>query len=259
MKSDNIGVCPPDAGAAELTRLAASHPSVLMMIEGTELLPRALGQMAAAAHAHKAALVYGDGEVHDVDRILPRFKPAWDPFLFLGHDYLGPVLVDSRIIKDLDPVPEEPAACLRLRLIMAAAENRICHLPFPVSQSSPNIRTDTRAYAHSDQHRQILQTSAFARQTGVEITAHSRYPHLNRLRFPLPKRPLVSIIIPTRDRADLLETCLTSLWRSTAYDAVEILIIDNGSIEQIPWIFSAGPKKKGHRLWPIPMPSTMRP
>lgn len=228
VKPDSIAVCPPNAGAAELMRLAASHLSVLLMVDGTELLPRALGQLAAAARDHQAALVYGDGEVRNSDRILPQFKPAWDPFFFLGYDYLGPVLVDSRIITDLDPVPEEPAACLRLRLIMAAAENRICHLPFPVSQSRP----DTRAHAHSDQCRQILQTSAFARQTGVDITAHPRYPHLNRLRFPLSKCPLVSIIIPTRDRADLLETCLTSLWRSTAYDAVEILIIDNGSTEQ---------------------------
>jgi GT2 family glycosyltransferase len=248
MKSDNIAVCPPDAGAAELIQLAASHPSVLLMVEGTELLPRALGQMAAAARDHKAALVYGDGEVLDTDRILPRFKPAWDPFLFLGHDYLGPVLVDSRIITDLDPVPEEPAVCLRLRLIMAAAENCICHLPFPLSQSNP----DTRAYAHSDQCRQILQTSAFARQTGVEITAHSRHPYLNRLRFPLPKRPLVSIIIPTRDRADLLETCLTSLWRSTAYDAVEILIIDNGSIEQNTLDFFRRAEEKGARIVAYP-------
>jgi GT2 family glycosyltransferase len=44
------------------------------------------------------------------------------------------------------------------------------------------------------------------------------------------------VIIPTRDRADLLEQCLVSLWNTTA-DAraagldLEILVVDNGSVE----------------------------
>jgi O-antigen biosynthesis protein len=237
LKPDRTAVCPPDADTAQLKRLAASHDSVLLMPESTEMLPSALGQMAAAARDHGASLVYGDAELHHAsDRVLPLFKPVWDPFLFCGHDYLGPVLVDSRIIRDLDLAPDEPLPCARLRVIMAAAENRICHLPFPVSQSRPDIRAntreDTRAHAHSDPCRQALQAGTFASQTGVEITPHPQYPHLNRLQFPLAKRPLVSILIPTRDRADLLETCLESLWRSTSYDAVELLIIDNHSVEQ---------------------------
>ena len=44
------------------------------------------------------------------------------------------------------------------------------------------------------------------------------------------------MIIPTRDRADLLEQCLSSLWRTTAPARskgleLEILVVDNGSVE----------------------------
>jgi O-antigen biosynthesis protein len=257
VKTDRIAVCPPDAGTAQLMRLASSNQSVLLMTEGTEILPRALGQMARAAREHQAALVYGDEELHNAsDRVLPLFKPAWDSFLFLGIDYLGPVLVDSQIIKNLDTYPEEPPLCIRSRLIMAAGENRICHLPLPVSQSSPETSAyaseNTSTHAHSDQYRRTLQATAFARQTGVEIIPHPRYPHLNRLRFPLTKRPLVSIIIPTRDRADLLENCLTSLWRSTAYDAVEILIIDNCSADQSTFDLFRRAKEKGAQIVSYP-------
>jgi GT2 family glycosyltransferase len=43
--------------------------------------------------------------------------------------------------------------------------------------------------------------------------------------------PKVSIIIPTRNRVDLLKTCLDGLAR-TSYPDIEIIIVDNGSDDQ---------------------------
>ena len=48
------------------------------------------------------------------------------------------------------------------------------------------------------------------------------------MRWSTSSLPSVSIIIPTRDRADLLSPCLESLYR-TRYDALEIIIVDNDS------------------------------
>lgn len=46
--------------------------------------------------------------------------------------------------------------------------------------------------------------------------------------------PIVSIIIPTRDRWDLLEPCLASIEKSSwPTDRYEVLIVDNGSIEDV--------------------------
>ena len=44
-------------------------------------------------------------------------------------------------------------------------------------------------------------------------------------------QPKVSIIIPTRDKARLLQACIDSIRENTNYSNYEILIIDNGSIE----------------------------
>jgi GT2 family glycosyltransferase len=53
-----------------------------------------------------------------------------------------------------------------------------------------------------------------------------------RLKYDLPvPPPLVSLIIPTRDRADLLETCIRSVLTRTTYAPLEILIVDNDSSE----------------------------
>jgi GT2 family glycosyltransferase len=42
---------------------------------------------------------------------------------------------------------------------------------------------------------------------------------------------LVSIIIPIRDRIELLTKCLTSLRTCTSYPALELIIVDNGSVQ----------------------------
>ncbi len=58
--------------------------------------------------------------------------------------------------------------------------------------------------------------------------------HLDWLRvhWPLPlQRPSVSIVIPTRDRVDLLRTCVRGLLERTDYDNFEIVIADNDSRE----------------------------
>jgi GT2 family glycosyltransferase len=53
-----------------------------------------------------------------------------------------------------------------------------------------------------------------------------------RLRHPVPESPpLVSIVIPTRDRKDLLEQCIRGLDHTTHYRNFEIIIVDNDSRE----------------------------
>lgn len=45
-------------------------------------------------------------------------------------------------------------------------------------------------------------------------------------------RPKVSIVIPTKDRLDLLRRCVTSLEQCTSYPDVEIVIVDNGTTDR---------------------------
>ena len=53
-----------------------------------------------------------------------------------------------------------------------------------------------------------------------------------RIRYPLPeRRPLISIIVPTRDRLDLLRRCVESILERTTYPHYEIVIVDNQSVD----------------------------
>ncbi len=56
------------------------------------------------------------------------------------------------------------------------------------------------------------------------------FPPSFRVRWPLPQnKPLVSILIPTRDQLPMLQRCIESVIEKTRYPAYEILIIDNDS------------------------------
>jgi GT2 family glycosyltransferase len=53
-----------------------------------------------------------------------------------------------------------------------------------------------------------------------------------RVRWPVPEpAPRVSLIVPTRDRADLLRTCVESVLERTDYPDLELVVIDNQSRE----------------------------
>lgn len=53
-----------------------------------------------------------------------------------------------------------------------------------------------------------------------------------RIVYEVPGRPLVSIIIPSKDNPKLLETCLNSIRAGTQYENYEVIVVDNGGIEE---------------------------
>jgi len=57
-------------------------------------------------------------------------------------------------------------------------------------------------------------------------------PYINRLIRPLPEPlPLVSLIVPTRDRPNLLRNCIDGLLYRTRYQNLQVIIVDNDSCE----------------------------
>ena len=64
----------------------------------------------------------------------------------------------------------------------------------------------------------------------IEPAPHA--PYYQRIRYKVPDpRPHVTIIIPTKDRTELLSTCVTSIVSRSTYGQFDVLIVDNGSTE----------------------------
>ena len=251
-KSDakRIGICTDNIPPQALHGLARENKAVLLKAANELMLPNALGHMAHAFDAFNPGLVYGDAEEQSSEEVMPQFKPAWDPYLFFGYDYLGPVLVSSEVILALDLNALNSPIAVRTTLILAASEKGCCHLPTPLSSCTSIQMSKERM----DQRRNVLQQSNFWEGALPKVLPHPTLPELNRLSFTLQHSPKVSILIPTRDRADLLAVCLNSLWQISTYENIEILIVDNGSIEQDALALFDQACEKGARVISYPHP-----
>ena len=202
------------------------------------LRPNALLELALTLNSHPdATLIYSDEDQIGTDgtRQTPLFKPAWSPDVFDVFDYFGNLVALRRsnvIAADgwRDGFGSALDHDLKLRIVKSVSTATIVHLAkILVHMTQP-------APAHETREREPIERS---------IIEHCRRRHLNagiiwpedgalpRLKYRLSNpAPLVSLIIPTRDRVELLETCVRSILTLTDYSPYEILIVDNGSREE---------------------------
>jgi GT2 family glycosyltransferase len=205
----------------------------LMLRGGDELAPHALFTAAQAIRSRPDAVVlYSDEDTISAEgtREFPRFKPAWSPDLLLSTSYIGGMLlVRQDALTHAGGLGDvnSPAAeyDLALRVTAAAPMQSILHLPDVLYHRRTNPHPPAEA----------------ARSTLEAYLVRSHGPAFGDLRpggragsfavrYALREQPLVSIVIPSRDRAELLAACLRSL-ATTTYANHEILLIDNGSRE----------------------------
>ena len=108
-------------------------------------------------------------------------------------------------------------------------------------RAKPDILKNTLKVIESALQRRKLSARVYP------ALGKNNYVHI---KYNLPEEtPLVSIVIPTRDRVDLLEKCLVGVTDCRIYPNYEIIIIDNGSIETATLSFLDKLQKKPmHRV-----------
>ena len=222
----SLGRFPPAAGEAD--------PDIRVVGHGI-LVAGALERIAAAFAADPdLQAVYGDALIQDRpgSPVLPLLPPAFDADRLAAFDYLGPVLACRRAALDAHAEPSGPAEAA-FRIAERYGARSIGHLPEilalrPAGTEGGAPQADVGG---SVRHRAVVRSHldrAGCRGARVAVEADG----LVRVEHPLPDPPpLASIIVPTRDRLDLLRPCLDSLRRRTDWPSVEILICDNDSRE----------------------------
>ncbi|MFT3988275.1 glycosyltransferase family 2 protein [Aestuariivirga sp.] len=204
---------------------------------GDMLPPHALQTLLAHVPSHPA-LVYSDEDEISDDGIRqkPHFKMGWNPDFFLGQDYACRLaLLSAELAIGLGRgLPSRRAVYdLILQIVGNHPGLKIAHVPHVLyHQQATSALSEVEAaqlQRSAEEH-----VGALPRQPGFPAPAVRRIaPGLHRVIWPLPvKPPRISVVIPTRDRADLLEQCVNGLRLRTSWPDLEILIADNGSAEE---------------------------
>jgi GT2 family glycosyltransferase len=85
-----------------------------------------------------------------------------------------------------------------------------------------------------------LDTRAITLQNYVNLNTHHTTQKTSTL-----ARPKVSIVIPTRDKSDLLKRCVESIMQFTTETDFELIIVDNKSTENNTVVYLDGLRKHG--------------
>ena len=207
---------------------------LVLLQRGDQLVPHALRHFQMALRLHpEAHVLYADEDRITASgrRHSPQFKPSWNPDLLYSdphysHCWLIRADVAQAAALALDAAGE-PVTLYGLVLEATAAcpPRQIVHLP-EVLYHRADRADERRGDAQS-----AKTVGRFLARHGQAVPVTLRRSGGHRLAWPLPDPPpLVSVIIPTRDRVDLLRRCLSSL-EAQAQDGppTELLLIDNGS------------------------------
>jgi O-antigen biosynthesis protein len=160
-------------------------------------------------------------------------KPDYSPDQLMNHNYMSHLtVVRAALIRELGGLRAEYDGSQDHDLMLRLSEvtSRVAHIPEPlytwraVAGSAAAV-VDAKPYALDASRRAI--SDALTRRGYSGRADLTKLPGCYRARYDLPGQPRVSIIIPTKDRADMLKRCLNSVWEVSTYKNFEILVIDN--------------------------------
>lgn len=231
-----------------------------------ELSPHALYFCAEMLSRHRdAEVVYSDEDkiTEQGERFDPYFKPDWNPDLLRGQNYISHLTVyrttTVRSVGAFRPGYEGSQDWdLALRVTEGTNAHQIHHIPrilyhWRAIEGSTAATLKSKAYV-TEAARKTLAEHALrlGRPISLELVKGNHW----RTRYPLPEpRPLVSLVIPTRNRPELLIPCIESILEKTRYSNFEIVIADNDSNDPALLAFYERMKTKGLvRVVPCPGP-----
>lgn len=203
-----------------------------------ELSPAALYEVARLLQQHpEADVIYSDEDKLERDgrRGDPFFKPDWSPEYLLSLNYACHFGVYRRVLVEaVGGLRAEFDGSQDYDLLLRVTEKtqNVFHVPEvlyhwrKVGGSTARL-AGAKGYS-SDAGKKALQQHL--ERCGIKgRVENARVANRYRVRPELAGKPLVSIIIPTRDGLEVLKRCLRSIESKTSYPHYEILIIDNGS------------------------------
>ena len=186
--------------------------------------------------------IYSDEDKIDKNenRAEPFFKPDWSPDLLLSCGYTNHLSIyEKKIIEEVGGLRTAYSASqdydLVLRVIERLKDTEIVHIPkilyhwrsIPGSTARDPLAKEGKVIVNA---KRAIEDSLKRRGISGNVV-DGLWPSSYRVKRQIKGNPLVSIIIPTKDRLKFLKKCIESIKDKTTYKNYEIVVVDNGSTD----------------------------
>jgi ADP-heptose:LPS heptosyltransferase/GT2 family glycosyltransferase len=247
-RADVLDELSPDivARMASEASLAPGEVFLTVLSPGDVLGVDAFLEMALATAMHAGAdFFYSDERRRNPasGAVEAFFKPQWSPDLLASTNYVGRLwCARADLIQAVAPPAETLLGHGEYDLILRCTEaaTAIRHIPAVLCErAEEGIDDPEQSPAQSPAQSPDQSEAALARMLArANIAGDIRpgaVPGTYRVKRALATRGLVSIIIPTCAAQGLIETCIETLRRLTAYRNYEIICVENIASKDRKW------------------------
>ncbi|EPA0053114.1 glycosyltransferase [Escherichia coli] len=247
--------------AASNSALEIAKGDFVALLDHDDVLPEhaMLFMAQAICEQPHTQILYSDEDKINArgERFDPHFKSDWNPDLFFSQNYVSHLGVYRRsLLQQIGGfrlgVEGSQDQDLLLRCLPHVAAEQIVHIPrvlyhWRTIEGSAALASGEKSYT-TEAGIKALRDYFSKQQPEVTVEA-GLVPNTYRVRYPISEpAPLVSLLIPTRDRRALTETAVRSIIDRSTYTHFEILILDNGSVEQETLDFFAQIQQEDSRV-----------
>jgi O-antigen biosynthesis protein len=229
-------------GATNMALGRATGEFVVFLDHDDELTVDCLYELALCIERDDADFIYSDEDKISPqgDFVEPHFKPDWSPDTIMSTMFTCHVSCARRsLLEELGGLRPAYDGCQDWDLVLRLAEvtQRISHIPkvlyhWRIIRGSVAADLGAKSYV-IDASKRVREDALRRRGLPGTVEAVSQVPGYFRVNYHLRGNPLISIVVPTRDNAQVLRKCVESIFECSTYRYIELIIIDNGSVDPL--------------------------
>lgn len=218
----------------------ATGDYVVFLDHDDELTIDCLHELASCIAREDPDFVYSDEDKIDVDGryAQPFFKPDWSPDTMMSTMFTCHVMCVRRsLLEVVGGLRSEFDGSQDYDFVLRLVEHtdRIAHIPkilyhWRIIPASVAADMNAKPYA-IDASRRAREAALVRRGLPGEVEPVPQMPMYFRVNYDLRQTPMISIIIPTKNNAAVVERCVASIYERTRYPHFEIVVMDNASTQ----------------------------
>ena len=193
----------------------------------------------------KIDMIYSDEDKIALNnkRYFPHFKSDFAPDSLLSSNYICHFTVLRKtIVNELGGFRSEYNGSQDYDMFLRFTEktNRIYHIPrilyhWRMIPGSTSSDASSKNYAY-DAGKRAIEDALKRRKIKANVHLIGM-PQMYDVEYLYDKEPKISIIIPTKDKVDILSRCIDSIYNKTEYSNYEIIVVNNNSVEEATYCY----------------------